>query len=82
MLYTQKVDKIPIKYMNIYVGSSEQCGITGVHSGLDGFTQVVDSPTRGNALLDVYLVCPESSFTASSLVQEISDHYRVILEVE
>ena len=47
----------------------------------NGFTQVVDSPTRGDALLDVYLVWPESSFTASSIVQGISDHYLVILEV-
>ena len=38
----------------------------------NGFTQVADSPTRGDALLDVYLVQPESSFTASSTVQGIS----------
>jgi hypothetical protein len=47
-----------------------------------GFTQVVDSPTRGDALLAVYLVRAKSSFTASSIGQGISDHYRVILEVE
>jgi hypothetical protein len=47
-----------------------------------GYTQVVDGPTRGNALLDVYLVRPESSVTASSIVQGISDHSVVILEVE
>jgi hypothetical protein len=46
------------------------------------YTQVVDGPTRGNALLDVYLVRPESSFTAGSIVQGISDHSGVILEVE
>ena len=33
-------------------------------------------------MLDVYLVRPESSFTASSIVQGISDHHGVILEVE
>ena len=33
-------------------------------------------------MLDVYLVRPESSFTASSIVQGINDHYGVILEVE
>jgi len=33
-------------------------------------------------LLDVYLVRTESSFTASSMVQRISDHYGAILEVE
>jgi hypothetical protein len=48
----------------------------------NGFSQVVDSPTRGDAMLDVYLVRPQSSFTASSLVQGISDHYGVILEAE
>jgi hypothetical protein len=48
----------------------------------NGFTQVVDSPTRGNALLDVYFVRPESSLTASSIVQGIRDHHGVILEVE
>jgi hypothetical protein len=37
---------------------------------------------QGDALLDVYLVQPKSSFTVSSIVQGISDHYRLILEVE
>jgi hypothetical protein len=48
----------------------------------NGYTQVVDSPTRADALLDVYLVCPESSFTSCSIVQGISDHCWVLLEVE
>ena len=48
----------------------------------NGWTEVVDSPTRGDALLDVYLVRPESSFTSSSVIQGISNHYGVILEVE
>jgi hypothetical protein len=47
-----------------------------------GFTQVVDSPTQGDALLDVYLVQPKSLFTASTIVQGFSDHHGVILEVE
>ena len=34
----------------------------------NGFTQIGDSPTRGDTLLDVYLVRPEISFTASSVV--------------
>ena len=46
------------------------------------FTQVVNSPTRGDALLDVYLIWPRSSFTASSIVEWISDHHRVIMEAE
>jgi hypothetical protein len=46
----------------------------------NSFTQVVDSPTRRDVLLDVYLVRPESSFTSTSIVQGISDHSMVILE--
>ena len=67
-------------------------GNAGCNSGTQAFinsllwenvlSQVVDSPTRGDALLDVYLIRPKSSFTASSIVQGISDHYRVILKVE
>jgi len=48
----------------------------------NGFSQVGDSPTRGDALLDVYLVRPESLFTAGSIVQGISDRHVVLLEVE
>jgi len=48
----------------------------------NGFTRVVDSPTRGDALLDVYLFRPKSSFTVSSIVQGISDYHGVIMEVE
>jgi len=43
---------------------------------------VVNSPTRGDALLDVYLVRPESAFTTCSNVQGISEHCGVLLEVE
>ena len=35
----------------------------------NGHSQVTDSPTRGDALLHVYLVHPESSVTASGTVQ-------------
>jgi hypothetical protein len=48
----------------------------------NGYTQVVDSPTRADALLDVYLVRPDISFTSCSLVQGISDHCGVLLLVE
>jgi hypothetical protein len=48
----------------------------------NGFTQVVDSPTLGDALLGVHVVRPEISFTVSNRVKGISDHYEVILEVE
>ena len=48
----------------------------------NGYSQLIDSPTRGDALLDVYLVRPESSVTSSGIVQGVSDHLAVILEVE
>ena len=48
----------------------------------NGFTQLADSPTRGDVLLDVYLSRHESSFKSSSVVEGISCHYWVILEVE
>jgi hypothetical protein len=48
----------------------------------NGYKQVVDSATRGDALLDVYLARPESSLTSCSIVQAISDHCGVLLEVE
>jgi hypothetical protein len=47
----------------------------------NGYSQVVDSPTRGDTLLDVYLVWTESSFASSSIVQGISDHYGIMLGV-
>jgi hypothetical protein len=47
----------------------------------NGYSQGVDSPTRGDTLLDVYLVRPEISFTSSNIVQGISDHHGVTLKV-
>jgi len=48
----------------------------------NGYSQLIDSPTRGDALLDVYLVRAESSVTSSGIVQGVSDQLAVILEVE
>jgi hypothetical protein len=48
----------------------------------NGYSQVIDGPTRGDALLDVFLVRPESSVTGSGIVQGVSDHQAVILEVK
>jgi hypothetical protein len=48
----------------------------------NGYSQVIDSPTRWDALLDVYLVRSEISVTSSSIVQGISDNSGVILEVD
>jgi hypothetical protein len=46
------------------------------------FTQVIEKPTRGDSLLDVYLVPPESAFISCGIVQGISDHCGVLLEME
>ena len=48
----------------------------------NSYTQIVNSPTQMDALLDVYLVRPESAFTSCSNVQGISDHCGAVLEVE
>jgi hypothetical protein len=64
-------------------------GNAGVNSGTQVLiiwygktvSQVMDSPTRGDALLDVYLDRPVSSVTSSGIVQGVSDHLAVILEV-
>ena len=43
---------------------------------------MADTPTRGNSLLDIYLIRPESAFITCSTVQGISDHCGILLEVE
>ena len=48
----------------------------------NGYTQVVSSPTRGDALLDIYLLRPECSLISSNILPGISDHNGVLLEVE
>ena len=48
----------------------------------NGYCQEVDSRTRGDVILDVYLVRPESSFTSCSIMQGINDHHGVVLEVD
>ena len=40
----------------------------------NGYSQVIEGPTRGEALLDVFLVRPECSVTYSGIVQGVSDH--------
>jgi hypothetical protein len=47
-----------------------------------GYTQLVGKPIRGDSLLDVYLVRPESSLLSRDTVQGISDHCGVLLDVE
>jgi hypothetical protein len=48
----------------------------------NGFTQVVGKPTRGESLLDVYLVRLKISLIPCGTVQGISDHCGVLLDVE
>ena len=48
----------------------------------NGYSQIIDSPTRVDALLDVYLIRPESSVTSTNIVQGISDHCGILIEVE
>ena len=47
----------------------------------NNYTQVVNSPTGRDALLDVHLVWPKSAFTSCSNVQRIIDHCGILLEV-
>ena len=48
----------------------------------NGYSQLVGGPTRGDALLDVFLVRPDSSVTYRDIVQGLCDHQAVILEVK
>ena len=48
----------------------------------NGYTQVVSGPTRGDALLDIYLLRRESSLITYNILPGINDHNGVLLEVE
>jgi len=48
----------------------------------NGYTGVVRGPTRGDALLDIYLLRPGSSLTSCNILPGISDHTEVMLEIE
>jgi hypothetical protein len=39
-----------------------------------GYTQGINSSTRGNTLLGIFIVRPESAFISCSNIQGISDH--------
>jgi hypothetical protein len=43
---------------------------------------VVSGPTRGDALLDIYLIKPESSLISGNILSGISEHNGVLLEAE
>ena len=48
----------------------------------NGYTQVFGKPTRGDSLLDVYLLRPESALISCGTLQGVSDHCGVLLDVE
>ena len=48
----------------------------------NGYTQIVSSPTRGDALLDIYLLRPESLLISCNVLPGISNHNGVLLLVE
>jgi len=48
----------------------------------NGYTQTVSGPTRGNALLDIYLLKTASSLISCNILPVISDHNGVQLEPE
>jgi hypothetical protein len=70
----------------VWNGDAEKmCGYQASVNSLvwdNGYTQVVRGPTRGEAVLDIYLLRPESSFISCSVVPGISDHNAVLLEVD
>jgi len=48
----------------------------------NGYNQVVNGPTRGDALLNSYLLWNESSLISYNILPRISDYNGVSLEVE
>jgi hypothetical protein len=49
---------------------------------VNGYTQVAEKSTRGDSLLNVYLVRPESVLIPCNTLQGISDHCGLLLEME
>ena len=48
----------------------------------NGYTQVVSGLIRGDALLDIYLLCLDSPLLSCNILRGNSDHNGVLLEVE
>jgi hypothetical protein len=48
----------------------------------NGYIQIVNGPTRGDSLLDIYPLRPESLLISCNILLGISDHNGVLLEVE
>jgi hypothetical protein len=70
-----------LSYVDWDVNAGENSGIQSLLNRLvyeNGNSEVVDGSTRGDALLNVFLVRNESSVTYSGTVQWISDHQAVL----
>ncbi len=50
--------------------------------GEGGLAQVVDRPTRQEALLDVYLIRPQELFLSCDVIEGISDHKAVLVDLD
>ena len=61
--------------------SGFQAFVTNLVSG-NGYTQAVSGSTRGDALLNIYLLRRESSLISCNILPRISDHNGVLLDVE
>jgi hypothetical protein len=70
----------------VWNGDAEKaCGFQALVNNLvwdNGYIQVVSGPTRGDALLDIYLIKPKSSLISCNILSGISNHNGVLLEVE
>jgi hypothetical protein len=67
-------------------GDAEKtCGAQALVNKLvweNSYTQMVTMPTRGDTILDIYLLKPESAFISWKVVPGISDHNGVLLEAD
>jgi hypothetical protein len=70
----------------VWNGDAEKmCGFQAFVNSLvwdKGYTLVVSGPTRGDRILDIYLLRPESSFISCCVVPGISGHNGVLLEID
>ena len=66
---------------NAEKASGFQAFVNGLVSG-NGYTQAVSGLTRGDALLNIYLLRRESSLISCNILPRISDHNGVLLDVE
>jgi hypothetical protein len=62
-----------------WMGEAEGTSVTQTYINRlvwdSGYNQLVCKPTRGNSLLDVYIIQPESAFISCGTLQGIGDHW-------